>query len=106
MERRVTKLRVNCSEVDVNEKCTVNWIGRVGPHHRLARSPDITLCDVFLWGWVKEEVKRSQKSFRDLELAMRDVLSNVPSHFMREFVENVNKIKKMHYQCRCTYLDI
>ena len=37
------------------------WIGRTGPkdlalHYWPPRSPDMTPCDFFLWGYVKERV--------------------------------------------------
>lgn len=32
------------------------WIGRGGPVAWPARSPDITSCDFFLWGFVKSKV--------------------------------------------------
>ena len=41
--------------------CLNFWIGRTGPkdlalHSWSARSPDMTQCDFFLWGYVKERV--------------------------------------------------
>ena len=31
-------------------------MGRRGSHEWPARSPDLTPCDFFLWGWLKEQV--------------------------------------------------
>ena len=33
-----------------------NWIGRGGPVHWPARSPDLTPVDFFLWGHIKAQV--------------------------------------------------
>ena len=30
------------------------WVGRCGSQEWLARSPDLTPVDFFLWGWLKE----------------------------------------------------
>lgn len=32
------------------------WIGRGGPVHWPARSPDLTPCDFFLWGFLKDKI--------------------------------------------------
>jgi hypothetical protein len=36
------------------------WIGRQGPIAWPARSPDLTPCDFFLWGYLKEVVYRER----------------------------------------------
>ena len=36
-----------------------NWIGRGGPTAWPARSPDVTPCDFFLWGYVKDRVYKT-----------------------------------------------
>jgi len=33
----------------LNQKFPGRWLGRRGPHEWPARSPDLTLCDIFLW---------------------------------------------------------
>ena len=45
----------------VNETFPQRWIGRTGPKHLALhswppRSPDMTPCHFFLWGYVKERV--------------------------------------------------
>ena len=45
----------------LNETLPQRWIGRTGHkdlalHSWLPRSPDMTPCDFFLWGYVKERV--------------------------------------------------
>lgn len=75
----------------LNTRFTDKWIGRGGPHHWPARSPDLTPCDFFLWGWAKEEVyKRNPKTLQELEAFILDVLGNVPQDFLRKSVQNVS----------------
>lgn len=40
----------------LNRKFPNRWIGLGGPWMWPPRSPDLTLCDCFLWGYVKEKV--------------------------------------------------
>lgn len=68
------------------------WLGRRGPHEWPARSPDLTPCDFFLWGWAKEEVyKTNPKTIEDLEEKIIQVLGNVPLDFLHKAIENIPK---------------
>ncbi|KAJ8942137.1 hypothetical protein NQ318_021645 [Aromia moschata] len=40
----------------LNVECPNRWIGRNGPIHWPARSPDLTPCDFYLWGHMKQLV--------------------------------------------------
>lgn len=40
----------------LDEKFPGRWIGRGGPMRWPARSPDLTPCDFFLWGFIKSKV--------------------------------------------------
>ena len=40
----------------LNAQFPGRWMGRRGSYEWPARSPDLTPCDFFLWGWPKEEV--------------------------------------------------
>jgi hypothetical protein len=62
------------------------WSGRRGPHEWPARSPDLTPCDFFLWGWAKEEVYRTKPTTLN---CIRHVLTNVPQDFLQKSVENI-----------------
>ena len=63
------------------------WIGRRGPYDWPARSPDLTPCDFFLWGWAKDKVyRREPRTIDELEDAIHDVISNVPVEFLRKAV--------------------
>jgi hypothetical protein len=40
----------------LDEKFPDRWIGRRGPFECPARSPDLTTCDFFFWGYLKDTV--------------------------------------------------
>src|SRR5215510_5864562 len=45
----------------LNNQIPQRWIGRTGPHdlalHQWPpRSPDLTVCEYFLWGFIKDSV--------------------------------------------------
>ena len=44
----------------LDEKFTLRWIGRRRPTEWPARSPDVTLCDVSLLGYLRERVYRER----------------------------------------------
>lgn len=65
------------------------WIGRGGPQWPV-RSPDLTPCAYFLWGWAKEEVYRTRpKTLVELENGVREVLSNISAHILEASVSDV-----------------
>jgi hypothetical protein len=69
----------------LNQKFPGCWLGRRGPHEWPARSPDLTLCDFFLWGWAKEEVYRAKShTLEQLEDRIRQVITNVPHDFLQK----------------------
>ena len=66
------------------------WLGRAGPHEWPARSPDLTPCDFFLWGYVKEEVyKTNPKTLDQLETAIRNVIGAIPIDHLNKSCESV-----------------
>lgn len=66
------------------------WLGRRGPHEWPARSPDLTPCDFFLWGWAKEEVYRTKpRTLDELEDRIREVFAEVPAEFLQKSVEAI-----------------
>ena len=68
------------------------WLGRAGPHEWPARSPDLTPCDFFLWGYVKEEVYKSNPQNLDqLENAIRVVISDIPRDLLHKTCESVRE---------------
>ena len=61
----------------LNDKLNGRWIGRRGAIEWPARSPDLTPCDYFLWGFLKNKVY-GQK-IRNL-----DILKETITHFIDE----------------------
>ena len=55
-----------------------NWIGRGGPTAWPARSPDVTPCDFFLWGYVKDRVYKTPVNDIDhLKEKIREAVASV-----------------------------
>ena len=68
------------------------WIGRSGPHVWPARSPDLTPCDYFLWGYLKEQVYRSNPAnINILEIAIREAIQNIPRVYIQKACRSVNQ---------------
>ena len=66
------------------------WIGRRGPHEWPARSPDLTPCDFFLWGWLKEQVYSTKPTtLEELEGRIREVMTSIPQEFLVKSVDAV-----------------
>lgn len=66
------------------------WIGRGGPIARPARSPDLTPCDFFLWGWVKNKVYQTMPgNIEELAETIRNVMTNIPQQFLANAVAAV-----------------
>jgi hypothetical protein len=66
------------------------WLGRRGPHVWPARSPDLTPCDFFLWGWAKEEVYRTKpKTLEELEGRIWEVMLSIPQEFLLKSVDAI-----------------
>ena len=83
----------------LNENFEDRWIGRAGPHEWPARSPDLTPCDFFLWGYLKEQVYQTYpKCINELELSIREACRRVPVHLLRKtchsFPQRLKKLKK------------
>jgi len=73
------------------------WLGRRGPHEWPARSPDLTPCDFFLWGWAKEEVYWAKPHIMEqLEDRIRNVITNVPHDFLQKAVDSIpGRLRKL-----------
>lgn len=74
------------------------WIGRGSPSMTWpSRSPDITPCDFFLWGYVKERVYNVRpSSLEDLENKIRQVMVQIPNamlvRVMQNYVKRLNQL--------------
>lgn len=49
----------------LNEQYRDRWIGRGGPAPWPARSPDLTVMDFFLWGFVKDYVFQEEATIQE-----------------------------------------
>lgn len=59
------------------------WIGRGGPHHWPARSPDLNPLDFFLWGHLKSNVYRLPiDTEADLRARIQDALGSVTTEMI------------------------
>lgn len=62
----------------IDEEFGERWIGRGGPVRWPARSPDLTPCDFFLWGYVKDKVYTEPVTTKeDMQLRIRRVFSTI-----------------------------
>ena len=65
------------------------WIGRRGPTEWPARSPDLTVCDFWLWSEMREHVYTPGTNFRsiqELQLKIQTELENLDvTHFQNAF---------------------
>ena len=67
------------------------WMGRRGSHEWPARGPDLTPCDSFLWGWLKEQVYSTKpRNLEELEERIREVMCFIPQEFLVKSVDVVH----------------
>ena len=71
-----------CSRQVMNEIFDEKWIGRGGPVACPPRSPDLTLADYFLWGFVKERIMAVAPTTPD------DMTERIAEH-----------VPKLHHKC-------
>ena len=61
-----------------------------GPYEWPTRSPNLTLCDFFLWDWLKKQVYSTKRTtFDELEGRIREVMSSIPQEFLVKSVDAV-----------------
>ena len=57
-----------------------------------ARSPDLTPCDFFLWGYLKEQVYQTDPTDIDaLEISIRHTIQHIPADFIRKACHSVTQ---------------
>ena len=53
------------------------------------RSPDLSICDFFLWGYLKEKVFRSRPhNLEELKMRIREEIAAIPLEMCRRAAEN------------------
>ena len=66
------------------------WIGRRGAIEWLARSPDLTPADFFLWGYLKDIVYKSKpRTLSDLKQSIISAFSSLDSALCKKVCESV-----------------
>lgn len=62
----------------LNNEFEDRWIGTNGPQRWPARSPDLSILDFFLWGYLRNKVYcRQYRNVQDLKLAVENAFSNL-----------------------------
>ena len=69
------------------------WIGRGSAHSWPARSPDLSVADFFLWGYVRQEVFKEPraKTLDELSTKVENVLKNINVDFVKKSFSNFIK---------------
>ena len=86
------------------------WLGRRGPHEWPPRSPDLTPCDFYLWGYTKEEVyKTKPRTLEDFEIRIQQVLNAIPNDILLKVVRSIpgrlmKQLKQMVHTLKYEYL--
>ena len=68
---------------------------------------DITLCDFFLWGWLKEQIySNKQTTLEEKEGQISEIMSSIPQEFLAKSVAAVlSRLEKLvanagtHIEC-------
>ena len=91
----------------LNEHFPDKWMGRHGPIHWPARSPDITAMDYFLWGYLKQRVYAidlqddieilKNRIIEAIATVTLDIISNVYGEF-RERMEKCVSVGGFHVE--------
>jgi hypothetical protein len=73
----------------LNRQFPSRWYGNNGPIKWPPRSPDLTVCDFWLWGYIKAQVFHHQNrpvNLNDLENRIRDAFHTItPMMLQRSF---------------------
>jgi hypothetical protein len=82
----------------LDEKLPGRWIGRRGPIEWPARSPDLSPCDFFLWGYLKDIVYRERPATIE---QLRGRISQACAEVPNEICANVCKsVAQRFVSCR------
>ena len=74
----------------LDEKFPNRWIGRRGPFNWPARSPDLTPCDFFLWGYLKGLVFQTPlTTIMELEERIKEACEEVTEEMCRTVCRSV-----------------
>lgn len=76
----------------VREMFPGHVISRFGDVHWPARSPDLSICDFFLWGYLKSRVYRDNpRTIEQLKSSIRHEIRNVSNEMLRNSVNSFQR---------------
>jgi transposase len=76
----------------LNEKFPGRWLGRRGPLEWPARSPDLTPCDFFLWGYLKNIVYRERPAtIEQLRERIAKACEEIPIEICKNACQSVSR---------------
>lgn len=76
----------------LNEVFPNRVISRNGAIPWPARSPDLTACDFFLWGYLKNKVFRERpRTLEELKARIRQEIERIPQQMLRNVMDNFRK---------------
>ena len=74
----------------LDKKYPNKWMGRGGPILWPPRSPDLTPCDYFLWGYLKDIVYRTRPTnISELKTKIRDAVSTIDEDTLQKVFKNM-----------------
>lgn len=74
----------------LDQKLPNRWIGRAGPIPWPPRSPDLTPCDYFLWGYLKDFVYRElPTSIEELKNKIRQAIQTIDEDTLKKVYKNM-----------------
>lgn len=74
----------------LDRKLPNRWIGRGGPIAWPARSPDLTACDYFLWGYVKDLVYRElPNTMAELKKKIKTAITGISDATLSKVYKNM-----------------
>ena len=75
----------------LNRKYPGKWIGRGGPIKWPSRSPDLTPCDFFLWGYIKDQVyKTPVQDIVQLKRRITRACNSISQETLQKVFRNLN----------------
>jgi len=64
-------------------------VSRFGDIHWPPRSPGLSICDIFLWGYLKSRVYEGKpRTLKDLETVIREKIEDIYLKFLNRMVAN------------------
>ena len=65
-------------------------ISKNGDIHWPPRSPDLSICDFFLWGYLKSKVyARKPRNIDELKNKIKEEIASIPLEVIHRVVENI-----------------